>query len=79
MSIALNGASLGNYLFTTCEQQSITFDLSAKEITGGLDILAFEFGNAISPAVAGLSGDQRALAVGFSSLRFVQKEKGPKE
>lgn len=68
-----NGVFLGRHEFLSCEPQSLTFELNSEAITGRLNHLQFEFDKAISPADVDLSGDERPLAVGFTSITFTQK------
>ena len=73
MEIEWNGKPLGWHEFANCENETLAFDLPAAEISGGWNDLRFEFGLALSPAQAGMSDDQRALSVGFSSISLVQQ------
>jgi len=75
MKVGWNDLSLGRYIFLSCECHLITFDVPSEAVTEGLNDLWFEFEKAVSPADVGLSGDRRPLAVGFTSITLVQKER----
>jgi len=72
MEVGWNDLSLGKHVFASCEPHLTAFELPSEAITAEMDTLWFEFEGTASPADVGLSGDQRSLSVGFTSLTFAQ-------
>ena len=70
-----NEQSIGKELFTSCEHQTLTFDLSENIILKGLNNLWFKFdGNTASANTGpGVGQSPNMPRVGFTSLTFIQK------
>jgi hypothetical protein len=70
--VGWNQDSLGGYTFTSCSQQSVSFDLPAGEVTGLFDNLWFEFGNLSSMPMINADAPE-SISARFTSITFIQE------
>jgi hypothetical protein len=75
VDVYYNDVPVASYTFPNGVQgvQQFSFDVPRSLMSGGLDLIKFVYGYAISPYELGISNDGRELAVGFLEMTIVSK------
>ena len=72
MKAGWNQYPLGDYTFTSCAQQSVSFTLPSREVTGLMDNLWFEFRNLSSDTMVHEDAPE-TMTMRFTSITFLQE------